>query len=144
MGVLETVEALNAQFGLSMDPHAVARDHSEGYARLLPELQPILSVVEFARGQRGTAMSVASGGDREVVEGALRVCGIDTWFQPVLCRQDVERGKPDPEMFLKCAELMGVPPEQCLVFEDGELGLVAARAAGMGWVAIDGSLRCSD
>jgi HAD superfamily hydrolase (TIGR01509 family) len=44
---------------------------------------------------------------------------------------DVVRHKPDPETFLKCAEMMGVEPEFCQVFEDGELGMQAAQRAGM-------------
>lgn len=144
MGTLETVAALNQQFGLQLDPHALAQTHAANYAELLPQLQPIRSVVAFAEVHRGQPMSVASGSEREFVEGALRICEILDWFRPVLCRQDVTRGKPDPEMFLRCAELMSVPPAECLVFEDGELGLQAAKAAGMGWVAIDGTSRCSE
>jgi beta-phosphoglucomutase-like phosphatase (HAD superfamily) len=48
----------------------------------------------------------------------------------------VERPKPDPEIYLKTAALLGVPPDQCLVFEDSETGAIAARAAGMKVVGI--------
>ena len=49
---------------------------------------------------------------------------------------DVEHGKPAPDMFLLAARKMGVAPERCLVFEDGEPGIQAAKAAGMKWVFV--------
>jgi len=50
--------------------------------------------------------------------------------------EDVAHGKPDPELFLKAAALLGIPPQNCLVYEDGDLGLQAAQRAGMGCIDV--------
>jgi HAD superfamily hydrolase (TIGR01509 family) len=79
---------------------------------------------------------VASGSERATVERELVAVGIRQLFGFVVCGEEVERGKPDPEMFLRCADWMGLHPSRCLVFEDSELGIRAARVAGMGWVRV--------
>jgi HAD superfamily hydrolase (TIGR01509 family) len=56
---------------------------------------------------------------------------MDCYFDILVSADDVEHHKPAPDTFLKCAELMGVEPARCQVFEDGEQGLEAARRAGM-------------
>ena len=64
---------------------------------------------------------------------ALKAAGLDALFQVVVTPHDVApgRGKPYPDMFLEAARRIGVAPEKCLVFEDAEPGVLAARAAGM-------------
>jgi HAD superfamily hydrolase (TIGR01509 family) len=61
----------------------------------------------------------------------LKELEIDRLFDFIVTADDVDRHKPEPDTFLKCAELMGVEPEFCQVFEDGELGMKAALKAGM-------------
>ena len=82
-------------------------------------------------------MSVASGGARPLVERTLELIGVKELFPVVVVAADVPRGKPEPDIFLLAAKRMGVAPEACLVFEDGEPGLVAARRAGMKTVFVD-------
>lgn len=145
MGLEQTVLELNEQFGEALVPAQVIEAQRGHYEVLLPELQPIAVVVEIARAFAGKLpMCVASGGEKRVVLSSLDAIGIRDLFAHVVCQQDVVKGKPDPEMFLKCATLMGVPPRECLVFEDGQLGIEAARSAGMAWVAVDGTERCAD
>lgn len=61
----------------------------------------------------------------------LELAGLAPLFKVVVAAEDVEHGKPSPDMFLLAAKLMGVAPEKCLVFEDAEPGMRAAKAAGM-------------
>ena len=61
-------------------------------------------------------------------------------YNRVITPEDVEHGKPAPDMFLLAAKRMGVPPQQCLVFEDAEPGMRAAEAAGMKWVRVPSRL----
>jgi HAD superfamily hydrolase (TIGR01509 family) len=144
-GLGQTVVELNEQFSEQLDPQAVVVSQRRYYQELLPELEPLAPVVEYARKVAGKMpLAVASGGEKEMVVGALEAVGIRQLFDHVVCQVDVERGKPWPDMFLLCAERMNVEPAECLVFEDGELGILAAKAAGMSWVAVDGSGRCSD
>jgi HAD superfamily hydrolase (TIGR01509 family) len=66
----------------------------------------------------------------------LDAIGIRALFDAVVCVEDYARGKPFPDPFLQAARLLNVPAEDCLVFEDSPLGLLAAEAAGMQWVLV--------
>ena len=76
-------------------------------------------------------LAVASGGPRNVVRHSLETSGLAPLFRAVVTADDVVHGKPAPDMFLLAARLLGVAPERCLVFEDADLGVQGAQAAGM-------------
>jgi HAD superfamily hydrolase (TIGR01509 family) len=76
-------------------------------------------------------MAVASGGYRDVVGRTLDQLRIRSWFQAMVTAEDTARHKPEPDVFLEAARQLSVPPAACAVFEDTELGLEAARRAGM-------------
>jgi beta-phosphoglucomutase-like phosphatase (HAD superfamily) len=138
MSTALTVEALNAEFGTTLEATSIEREQHAEYLTLIDGVQPIDAVVEVARRYQGiTPMSVASGGARPLVERTLELIGVRDLFPIVVVAADVPRGKPEPDIFLLAAERMGVPPASCLVFEDGEPGLVAARRAGMQAVFVD-------
>jgi HAD superfamily hydrolase (TIGR01509 family) len=133
----QIVAALNERFGLSMDVDSVVQRKEKYYIETIPEVQPMIEVVEFARSVRGKArLSVASGGHRELVVATLGAIGILEWFDAVVCAEDYDRGKPHPDPFLLAAKLIGVPPDGCVVFEDSPTGIEAAKAAGMAWVFV--------
>ncbi len=137
MSLLQTVEELNLQFGLTMDPLAVTAAQRAMYERLLPTVQPIVPVVELAlRVARSRPVSVASGGESQVVRRTLELIGLGQTFPVVVTAEDVLRGKPAPDMFLLAAERMGVSPTDCVVFEDSALGIEAAERAGMASVLV--------
>ncbi len=134
----QTVFELNAEFGLDMDPVLVAADQRSHYDALAPGVLALDEVVEFAR-QRAAAgcpVSVASGGDAVTVRQTLRTIGVADLFPVVVTAEEVAHGKPAPDLFLLAARRMGVAPEQCLVFEDSPLGILAAERAGMGAVLV--------
>ena len=133
----QIVVALNERYGLAMDVDAVVRRKEEYYLALIPEVEPMESVVEYARARVGrTPMAVASGGHRELVVATLEALGILDWFDAVVCAEDYERGKPHPDPFLLAAKRLGVEPGACVVFEDSPTGIEAAKAAGMAWVFV--------
>ncbi|MEL7087892.1 MAG: HAD-IA family hydrolase [Planctomycetota bacterium] len=76
-------------------------------------------------------MAVATGSTRTGVTRTLGAIDLADHFAVVVTADDVTHPKPHPETFLKAAELLGVPPEECLAFEDAAPGLASARAAGM-------------
>ena len=76
-------------------------------------------------------MAVASGSCRDVLHQTLAHLGIASWFQAIISSEDTERHKPEPDVFLRAAESIGVSPAHCLVYEDTDIGLQAASAAGM-------------
>jgi beta-phosphoglucomutase-like phosphatase (HAD superfamily) len=138
MTMAVTVDALNRQFGTSLDAASVELRHNAEYLAVMQEVQPISAVVEVARRHFGRIpMSVASGGARPFVERTLEIIGVRDLFPVVVVAADVRHGKPEPDIFLLAAERMGVAPEACLVFEDGEPGLIAARRAGMQTVRVE-------
>lgn len=137
MTLPSTVRELNAQFGLSLDPEGVTASQRLEYERFLPTVQPIADVVELAlRVSKNRPVSVASGGERQVVLRTLELIGLGQTFPVVVTAEDVTHGKPAPDMFLLAAEKMGVSPGDCVVFEDAALGLEAARRAGMASVLV--------
>jgi HAD superfamily hydrolase (TIGR01509 family) len=134
----ETVAALNLQFSTALDPALVVELQRATFRSLLTQVTAIEPVVAFARAMALRApVGVASGGHRQEVEASLRNVGLDGVFRTIVTGDDVLRGKPDPEIFLRCAEGLGVPASECLVIEDGEFGIEAARRAGMPWVRVE-------
>ncbi len=132
-----TVAGLAEQFSVPLDPDLVALVQRRLFTELEHTVQPIEDVVRFAReAARSRPVSVASGSQRTTVERTLSRIGARDLFEIIITPEDVTRGKPDPEMFLLAAERMGVAPSDCLVFEDADLGLEAARRAGMSAVRV--------
>lgn len=131
------IERLNAQFGTTLDVQATFHHKEEVFRAYSRGVKPVIPVVEFARtviGRKPTA--VASGGPRNVVLETLERIGLAGAFDAVVTADDVDHGKPSPDMFLLAARLIDVPPAKCLVFEDAEPGWKAAEAAGMACVVV--------
>lgn len=135
-------ELIAAHYGITVDVHAVFHHKESLFVELQKDAKLIEPVVEIARRMSLThPVSVASGGPREIVRGMLELSGLASLFNHndyhlVITPEDVEHGKPAPDMFLLAARRMGVPAEKCLVFEDAEPGMRAAEAAGMKWVRV--------
>jgi HAD superfamily hydrolase (TIGR01509 family) len=128
---------LGRRHGLEVDPEKVYHDKEQIFMGSLVRLALIEPVVEFARRVAKThPVAVASGGTRDVVTNTLRITGLAPLFPVVVTMDDVEHGKPAPDMFLLAARLMGAEPTRCMVFEDGKPGIQAAEAAGMQWVLV--------
>ena len=79
--------------------------------------------------------AIGTSTDRENIELAFGQLGIENFFLGAICAKDVSHGKPHPEVFLKGAELLGLAPAQCVVFEDSLHGIEAAKRGGMKAVA---------
>ena len=140
-----------ARLGLSVDPLCAAYQESHGvplpperlrpiYQRLVPKflgkILPNEPVLRIARDHHGRLpMAVASGGEQEVVEKTLQQIGAASLFDTVVGIGEIKLGKPAPDLFLAAAAKLGVEPADCLVYEDSDEGMEAARAAGM--AAID-------
>jgi HAD superfamily hydrolase (TIGR01509 family) len=80
-------------------------------------------------------MAVATGATRAICSKTLRSLHLLDYFRAIVTADDVAHGKPAPDIFLEAARRLGVNPQDCYAFEDADLGLQSARAAGM--VAID-------
>lgn len=129
---LKVAATIAEHYGLKIDPLDVFHLKENLFMEMLPEVNLIAPVADFARKVATTRpVSVASGGPRVVVQRSLELAGLSDLFKVVVTADDVVHGKPSPDMFLLAAKLMGVPPEKCLVFEDAIPGIQAAQAAGM-------------
>ena len=76
------------------------------------------------------------GGVKKTVIATMNAIGITELFETIVTQDDVKNSKPSPDLFLLAAEEMGVDPTRCLVFEDSQLGIEAAKNAGMKSVLI--------
>lgn len=84
--------------------------------------------------ERGIAAAVGSASENAKV--ILERTGLDKKLAVIVDGKMITRAKPEPDVFLRCSELLGTEPSQCLVFEDAQAGIEAARKAGMGVVGV--------
>jgi HAD superfamily hydrolase (TIGR01509 family) len=139
--VTEIIAALNQRDGLDMPVDAVARRKEDLYFELLPQIKAIPEVVEHIEAKHGhIPLAVVSGSRRDSVLGSLTALHLIEKFDVLVCAEDYARGKPAPDCFLVAAQRLGVLPEDCLVFEDTDLGIEAAKAAGMASVRVPAPL----
>lgn len=128
---------LSAEQGIEVDVHQAAVEKEATFLELIHLLEPIEAVFELARASRGQIpIAVASGGFREIILRQLKQVGCHDWFDAIVTAEDTVRHKPHPDVFLEAARRMSVPPANCLVYEDSDLGIEAARAAGMDWIDV--------
>jgi HAD superfamily hydrolase (TIGR01509 family) len=133
----EIISTLNAMRGLSMPVEAVGVRKEGLYYDLLPQLKAIPEVVEHIEAQYGRIpFAVVSGGRRSSVVRSLTTVGLLGKFETIVGAEDYANSKPAPDCFLLGAERLGVAPGDCLVFEDTDLGIQAATAAGMASVRV--------
>lgn len=130
--VRKIIADLNEMHGLNMPVDTLAAIKESYYHAQLPELKGIPEVLEHIEAQHGRIpFAVVSGSRRASVVGSLTALGLLDKFDVLICAEDYKHGKPAPDGFLLAAEKLGVAPAHCLVFEDTELGIEAATAAGM-------------
>jgi HAD superfamily hydrolase (TIGR01509 family) len=133
----EIVADLNRMNGLNMPVEALSHYKENLYFDLLPQLKPIPEVLEHIQAQHGRIpFAVVSGGRRNSVVNSLKTLNLLDKFDTIVGAEDYENSKPAPDPFLIAAARLGVAPENCLVFEDTQLGIQAATAAGMASVLV--------
>jgi len=110
------------------------------YLNAISHVKEIVPVVDIIRASFGRLpMAVVSGSRRKPVRTTLEHLNLAKYFNLLICAEDYVVGKPAPDCFLKAAENLRVAPEDCLVFEDADLGITAARAAGMSYLRVSES-----
>jgi len=110
----------------------IVNEKLDQFYRIQHHVREIAPVADIVRKYYGKLpMAVGTGGHREAVERTLKIVGLRQYFDIIVTANDVDNFKPHPETFLKCAEMMDVEPVVVEVFEDGDLGLEAARMAGL-------------
>lgn len=141
VGLHDTIDYLNKKHSEFLDPIAVATDKEHYFVEHLDQIGVIPEVAEVIKAYEGRVpMSVASGGNRKTVTKTLDQIQYTSKFDAIITQDDVVNSKPAPDLFLLAAKKMGVEPNDCIVFEDSELGIRAAKAAGMSFVKIESRL----
>lgn len=137
--IAEVIAEINKRYNSSFDPIGFSASKYElFYNNYIDKTLPIPHVVDHLKAHAGKVrIAVVSGSSRAAVIKTLQILGIADLIEAVVCAGETERGKPFADPFLKAAELLNVAPADCLVFEDGNAGILAAEAAGMKWVRID-------
>jgi len=127
-----TIEKLNEIFKTKMDAEKVGHFKEQEYEKIMHKMKPIVPVVELAKKYHGKLpMAVGTGGYNRLAWKTMNILGLDKYFDILVSSNDITHAKPHPETFLKCAELLEIEPKFCEVFEDGDLGMQAAKSAGM-------------
>jgi len=141
MPARQIIEMLNREHGYGLPVHEFADEKEARFVELLPGIGPVQEVIDVLhRLGLDAKVAVASGGLTPVVHQTLEFLGLDVGPQGkikfLVGSDQVKHGKPHPDLFFRAAELLGVKPERCLVFEDAEPGFQAAKAAGMDYIDI--------
>ena len=128
------LEMLSRERGLPSGLHQILNELKQQYTTQLIELhcRPTFAhqYALSSLSRSGLRLALCSNSIRATVERMLQKAAIKSYFDCVLSNQDVSAAKPSPEIFLTAAQRLGVDPAQCLVIEDNQNGIAAARSAG--------------
>ena|SRR2546428_6173930 len=132
-------------------PRDKQRTYAIYFGLIRGKLEPFPGAVEFVHAcrRRGLRIAIATSADRIKLEGNLKEIGVPPeTFDAIVTGEEVERKKPDPQIFLLAAQRLGLPPPLCLVIEDAPNGIRAGKAAGCRCLGItstfdDGTLRAA-
>ena len=128
----EIVDLYNRRFNRSINSAKLVREKHRYFRKNIGKIKPITPVVELAESYyKKLPMAVVSGGKQENVHSELEIVNIKHLFTAILTADDRIKPKPAPDIFLEAAKRLNVEPQFCQVFEDGDIGLEAARKAGM-------------
>jgi HAD superfamily hydrolase (TIGR01509 family) len=136
------LEMLSLERGLPRELHEFVNEMKQRYTlelvhtRCKPRFahERLLSSLRAA----GLRLAVCSNSVRATVDAMMERSGLAPWLHLTISNEDVARAKPDPEMYLKAMAHFGLDPDECLVVEDNEHGVRAARAAGAHVLAVRG------
>jgi HAD superfamily hydrolase (TIGR01509 family) len=139
MRVIDSARFICRRFELPIDPQSAADGRDQIFLEVIPTrlractgFYPLLDELT----SREIPLGIATSGHRRYVRLALQTLGVQDRFQAIAAGDEVERGKPAPDVYLLAATRLGMPPNRCLVLEDTPLGVAAGRTAGMVCVAV--------
>ena len=131
------IQLLAAEQSVQVDPALASQEKEQVFLESIELLSPIEPVVAKVKSVvTRYPIGVASGGTREAALAQLRQIKLHDLFPVIVTAEDTERHKPEPDVFLEAARRMQVNPSACCVYEDSDLGIQAAEAAGMQWVDV--------
>ncbi|MDR2720073.1 MAG: HAD family phosphatase [Nitrososphaerota archaeon] len=110
---------------------------SQSQIRLKSQVQLFQGAIELLEMLQGKVkVGLASMNSKVVIDALINAKGVEAYFQAVITADEVKYFKPHPEIFLKCAQQLDTSPLECIIVEDSLFGIKAAKAAGMGCIAV--------
>lgn len=138
--IIDDIREMRAHYGWTQPEEALFALRQRYFDEICrtANLEAMPGAVETIRElqKSGVPMAITSSAVRNSIEAILERLGLRDAFTLIVDGSEVEHGKPDPEAYLLTARKLGVPPEECLVFEDSNVGVVAAKRAGMRCIAV--------
>lgn len=132
MPTINFAERIKREQNLEVHAEEIVKMKQQEFWNNINRIKPHDAVVSLMKEAHGKIpMAVGTGASRQSAMLQLKGLGIDHFFDVIVTADDVQFHKPEPETFLQCAQKLNVEPRFCQVFEDGELGMFAAQAAGM-------------
>lgn len=132
MPTISFAERIKREQNLDENAEEIVKMKQQEFWNNINQIKPHDAVVNLMKEAHGKIpMAVGTGASRQSAMLQLKELGIDHFFDVIVTADDVQLHKPEPETFLQCAQKLNVEPQFCQVFEDGELGMFAAQAAGM-------------
>jgi HAD superfamily hydrolase (TIGR01509 family) len=138
MSSVEWSRYMHDELGVPLPPEEISSQVADRVADLYREHLPLLpGAVEAVRSLAGEwPLAVASSSNRPLIDLVLELAGLADAFQATVSSEEVERGKPAPDVYLEAARRLGVEPGRCAAVEDSSNGIRSAHAAGMTVVAV--------
>ena len=133
------MKQLSGDYNIPLDYAAIEQTTAQIKQGLMANLEPKEGTLELlnALKSQGIPLAVAASNSRQVTERRLTTAGIRDFFEVLVTEDDVSEHKPDPAVYAKAAELLGVTSANCIVLEDAPAGVVSAKAAGMKCIAVE-------
>jgi HAD superfamily hydrolase (TIGR01509 family) len=139
MSSTEWSRYMHEELGVPAEPEQISSDVVErmlaGYRERLPLIDGAVGAVERMAERYGT-LGLASSANRPLIDLALRESGLDRYFGATVSSEEVERGKPAPDVYLEAAQRLQVDPAEAAAVEDSYNGILSAHNAGMHVIAI--------
>jgi HAD superfamily hydrolase (TIGR01509 family) len=138
MSSLEWSRYLHDELGVPMEPEAISDEVVGRLERIYRDRLPLVDgALEAVKRLAASApLGLASSSNREIIDLFLELSGLDDCFAVTVSSEEVERGKPAPDVYLEVLRRMGADPSGSAAVEDSENGIRAAKAAGMRVVAV--------
>lgn len=138
--VKDSARVVQQRLDLPLTPEEVMHGRDEIFLELVATELPLMTgateLITWLQIESPFRLALATSGHRRYIDTALRVTGLENSFEIIVTGDDVESGKPHPEIYQSAADRLGVTPEYCLALEDAPHGVRSAKAAGMACLAV--------
>ena len=139
IGTKEMMEDIKKMYDINETIENLVSKNNKNYLEIAKENTPVFpemhKFLQFLK-SNNYPLALASGSSPEIIEIVLSITKLKEYFDVVLSAEQVEKGKPAPDVFLEAAKQLGVPFENCLVIEDSKPGVEAAKSASMYCIAL--------